>query len=118
MKKNEIKKLAGCYLKIVEWSNEDHCYIGTCPELFGGGVHGDDETEVYKKLCSAVEDVLMSKLRHKDPLPKPIARQKFSGKFVLRLSPALHKIIALRALKLGESINNYCIQAIQSAATT
>ena len=32
------------YLKIVEWSEEDGCYVGTCPGLMLGGVHGDDET--------------------------------------------------------------------------
>ena len=116
MKKNELKKLAGRYLKIVEWSDEDQCYIGTCPELFGGGIHGNEETKVFQQLSEAVEDVLASKLKHRDPLPQPILRQKFSGKFVLRLNPALHKAIAIHAFKHGESINSYCVKAIQSAA--
>ena len=36
------------YLKIVEWSEEDQCYVGTCPGLFYGSRHGDNEVEVYK----------------------------------------------------------------------
>ena len=44
------------YLKIVEWSEEDGCYVGTCPGLMLGGVHGADEAKVYKELCQAVED--------------------------------------------------------------
>ena len=44
------------YLKIVEWSNEDHCYVGTCPGLMLGGVHGDNKTHVYKELCQAVDE--------------------------------------------------------------
>ena len=28
------------YTLVVEWSDEDQCYIRRCPELFGGGVHG------------------------------------------------------------------------------
>ncbi len=35
------------YLKIVKWSDEDDCYVGTCPGLMLGGVHGDDEVRVY-----------------------------------------------------------------------
>jgi hypothetical protein len=31
------------YLKIVEWSEEDQCFIGSCPELFYGGCHGNRE---------------------------------------------------------------------------
>ena len=30
------------FVKIVEWSDEDHCFIGSCPELFYGGCHGSD----------------------------------------------------------------------------
>lgn len=31
------------YVKIVEWSDADQCFIGSCPDLFYGGCHGDDE---------------------------------------------------------------------------
>lgn len=43
------------YMKIVECSDEDGCYVGTCPGLMLGGVHGDDETAVYRELCQAVD---------------------------------------------------------------
>jgi hypothetical protein len=35
-------KTSNHYLKIVEWSEEDQCYVGTCPGLMRGGIHGDD----------------------------------------------------------------------------
>ncbi len=46
MTKTEIKKLAARYPKIVEWSEEDGCFVGRCPLLFDGGVHGNDEASV------------------------------------------------------------------------
>lgn len=52
------------YLKIVEWSEEDGCYIGTCPGLLWGGVHGDDEARVYQELCLVVEEVVALKAVH------------------------------------------------------
>lgn len=42
-------KRADAYLKVVGWSEEDHCYVGRCPELMLGGVHGLDEVEVYQE---------------------------------------------------------------------
>ena len=42
--------------KIVYWSDEDQCFIGVCPSLFGGGVHGDDEVKVYRELCQVVAE--------------------------------------------------------------
>lgn len=44
-------KPADIYLKIVEWSEEDACYIGTCPGLIHGGIHGENEAKVYEELC-------------------------------------------------------------------
>ena len=29
------------YVKIVEWSDEDQCFVGSCPGLLYGGCHGD-----------------------------------------------------------------------------
>jgi hypothetical protein len=34
------------YTKIVEWSDEDSRYIGSCQDLFYGGCHGNDEQQV------------------------------------------------------------------------
>ena len=36
------------YLKIVEWSEEDQCYVGSCPNLIYGGCHGNNEAEVTR----------------------------------------------------------------------
>ena len=64
-------KLSDQYLKIVEWSQEDNCYVGTAPGLIYGGVHGDNEIEVYRELVEAVEEAI--ELYHKDnkSLPHP-----------------------------------------------
>ena len=48
MKKHDTThKTAAHYQKIVYWSGEDDCYIGQCPALFGGGVHGHDELNLH-----------------------------------------------------------------------
>lgn len=43
---DEMKEAAK-YLKIVEWSDEDQCFVGSCPGLFHGGCHGTDEQAVF-----------------------------------------------------------------------
>ena len=30
------------YVKNVEWSEQDQCFLGSYPGLFYGGCHGDD----------------------------------------------------------------------------
>ena len=42
------------YVKIVEWSDHDGCFFGSCPELFYGGCHGDDSRVVFDELCQII----------------------------------------------------------------
>ena len=44
------------YLKIVEWSDEDQCYVGSVPGWIGKCCHGDKEERVYQKLCQIVDE--------------------------------------------------------------
>jgi predicted HicB family RNase H-like nuclease len=116
MTRKQIKEQAARYAKYVEWSDEDQCFIGRCPGLFAGGVHGRDEAQVYAELCEAAEEWI--ELLHKDgrALPEPTADQKkYSGKFVLRADPALHRRLALKALAAGESLNSFCVKALARA---
>lgn len=101
------------YLKIVEWSDEDNCYVGRAPGLMLGGVHGDDETKVYKQLCAAVEEWIEIYENDGDPLPAATLKKDYSGKFNLRVGKELHEQIAINALKRGESLNKFCVETIK-----
>jgi predicted RNase H-like HicB family nuclease len=59
------------YVKIVEWSEEDGCFVGSSPGLLFGGRHGDDERQVFEELCRIVDETI--DLYHQDgkPLPPP-----------------------------------------------
>ena len=52
-------KLSDRYLKIVEWSEEDGCYVGRCPGLMLGGVHGMDA--LYPPLQQKADEVMKEK---------------------------------------------------------
>ena len=101
------------YFKIVEWSEEDQCYIGCCPGLMLGGIHGYDEAEVYKELCQAVEEWIRIYKEDGDPLPPPTAGKEYSGKFVIRVGKDLHKILVVKAIRNGESLNSYCVNVLR-----
>ncbi len=61
------------YHKWVEWSDEDHVYIGKCPDLITG-IHGDNPTELYAELCEVVDDVIHHFESEGRPLPTPHVR--------------------------------------------
>jgi len=104
------------YLKLVEWSEEDRCYIGTCPTLMLGGIHGKDEPTVYKELCAAVEEWIDICEEDGEPLPEPTAGKDYSGKFVVRVGKELHKGLAIEALRAGKSLNSFCVEKLEKGS--
>lgn len=70
------------YVKIVEWSDDDQCFVGSCRGLLLGGCHGDDEIAAFEQLCEAVgEAIYLYKLDGK-PLPPPTSGRDFAEKLL------------------------------------
>jgi predicted HicB family RNase H-like nuclease len=112
MTKAELVKSAAQYPKIVEWSEEDSVFIGRCPDLFDGGVHGKDEAIVYAKLVALTLEWV--EILHGDRVQLPKARnsEAYSGKFIVRVSPSFHQRLVLRAKAAGESLNSYVAKTL------
>jgi predicted RNase H-like HicB family nuclease len=70
------------YAKIVEWSEQDQCFVGSCPGLIYGGCHGDDEKQVFEELCSIVEEVIEVYKRDNKPLPPPTSGKDYANKML------------------------------------
>ena len=68
------------YIKIVEWSDEDQCFVGQCPGIVGPCCHGDNEAEVYAELCSIVDEWLEIFRQDGKPLPPPTAGQGIANR--------------------------------------
>ena len=73
-------KESALYAKIVEWSEEDQCFVGSSPGLVYGGCHGADEVAVFEELCHVVEETVA--LYHADgkPLPPPTSGRDYANK--------------------------------------
>lgn len=65
------------YVKLVEWSDDDHCFIGSCPELFYGGCHGSDKRRVFAELCKLVDLTIETYEQSGRPLPAPLSGREF-----------------------------------------
>lgn len=68
------------YVKIVEWSDEDGCYVGSSPGLLLGGCHGDDERQVFDELCQIVEETIELYRQDGRALPPPTSGRDFANK--------------------------------------
>ena len=68
--------------KIIEWSEENQCFVGSCPSLFYGGCHGADEKQVFAELCGIVEEVITLYQQDGKPLPPVTAGRDYANKML------------------------------------
>jgi len=66
-------KIIDQYHKWIEWSDEDHTYIGKCPDLISG-IHGEDPIALYKDLCDLLEEIIQHFQSEHRVLPPPSVR--------------------------------------------
>ena len=74
--------------------------------------------EVFRRISEIVEEHL--RIREEDGLPIPPAtlQKDYSGKFLLRVGPALHKALAIRATMAGDGLNEFCVKQLDEAVVT
>ena len=70
------------YVKIVEWSDEDQCFVGSCPGLFYGGCHGDDEKQVFSELCEIVDETIELYAQNGKFLPPATSGKDYANKML------------------------------------
>jgi len=68
------------YVKIVEWSEDDQCYVGSAPGLIFGGCHGQNEKEVFDELCQIVDEAITIYEKEGKPLPPPTSGRDYANK--------------------------------------
>ena len=110
-----MKSKAKAYMKVIEWSEEEGCYIGSAPPLIGPCCRGTTEEEVYQQLAVTVDEWLMELERKRNALPEPSAGRNYSGKFIVRVSPEIHRALAIRAMLEHRSLNSFVEMALRSA---
>lgn len=75
-------KASARYVKIIEWSDEDQCYVGSCPGLFYGGCHGDNEEAVFVELCELVEETIELYHEERKRLPPATVGKNYATKML------------------------------------
>ncbi len=68
------------YVKIVAWSEEDQCYVGSSPGLIYGGCHGEEESAVFEQLCTAVEEAIALYRADGKSLPPATSGRDYANK--------------------------------------
>jgi predicted HicB family RNase H-like nuclease len=103
------------YTYRVSWSPEDSEYVGTVLEYPSLSWLAEDEREAFDGIRRVVAEVVADLVANGEPVPVAIADRDFSGKVLLRVTPARHRTIALRAAEQGVSMNRYLNDIVADA---
>lgn len=71
MTRSEIHELGRRYPRVIRWSDEDGCYIGSLPDVCGDCTHGDTPEEVAANLEECAELYVENTLAEGLPLAEP-----------------------------------------------
>ena len=96
------------YLAEIDYSDEDALFTGRLAGIDDViGFHGQSVSELRAAMVEAVEDYLATckKLGRKP-------QKTYSGKFLVRLEPAVHARAAIAAQAEGKSLNAWIGEAI------
>lgn len=102
------------YTYRVTWSAEDGEYAGLCAEFPSLSWLAETRSEALEGIVALVADVVDDMRSNGEPIPEPLAERRYSGRFVVRVPPAQHRELVIKAREAGVSLNRYVSQKLAS----
>ncbi|MCP4379295.1 MAG: toxin-antitoxin system HicB family antitoxin [bacterium] len=93
------------YTYRVTWSQDDKEYVGLCAEFPGLSWLASSQEAALKGIRSVVSTSVADMRKTKEPIPEPLAGKRYSGRFMVRIPPDVHRNLTLKAAEEGISLN-------------
>jgi len=93
------------YTYRVTWSENDEEYVGLCAEFPSLSWLAKKPETALKGIRDLVADVVKDMQKTGEKTPQPLAEKNYSGKFMVRVPPEIHRELAIQAAESGVSLN-------------
>ena len=93
------------YTYRVTWSEDDQEYVGLCTEFPSLSWLDQTPESALKGVREIVESIIKDMKLTDEEIPQPIAGKRYSGKFMVRVPPEVHRNLAIQASESGVSLN-------------
>lgn len=100
------------YTYRAEWSPEPPEYVGRCIELPWLSERAPTMREAIAAVEEAVDKYVAELEAADEDIPRPLTERQYSGKFVVRTSPALHARLTVEAAEQNVSMNQWVVQKL------
>jgi predicted HicB family RNase H-like nuclease len=93
------------YTYRVTWSEDDQEYVGLCAEFPSLSWLSKSPEAALKGIRKVVADVTKDMKDSDEKVPEPLAVRRYSGKFMVRVPPDIHRDLVIQAAESGVSLN-------------
>jgi len=93
------------YTYRVTWSEDDDEYVGLCEDFLSLSWLDLTPEAALKGIRKLVADVVKDMHTTGETVVEPIACRSYSGKFIVRVPPDVHRKLAVQAAESGVSLN-------------
>jgi len=93
------------YTYRVAWSEEDREYVGLCAEFPGLSWLARTPEASLRGIRKAVASVVRDMIESGERVPVAISTRRFSGKFIVRVPPEVHRRLVREACESNVSLN-------------
>jgi predicted HicB family RNase H-like nuclease len=93
------------YTYRVTWSQEDGQCVGLCAEFPSLSWLAATPEKALRGIRRVVADVVNDMKANNEDVPEPISSRRYSGKFMVRVPPEVHRQLALKAAEEDISLN-------------
>ena len=102
------------YTYRVTWSDEDREYVGTCLEFPSLSWLDDSPEKAISGIRAVVTECIQDMNASGEKIPEPISTKQYSGKFMVRVPPHLHRQLTIQAAETGISLNRLITSKLSS----
>lgn len=105
-------KISDKYTYRVTWSEEDEEYVALCVEFPSLSWLDKTPELALKGIRKIVAEVVSDMDKNNEKIPEPIASKNYSGKFMVRVTPQVHKNLAIQAAENHVSLNRLVLSKL------
>jgi len=93
------------YTYRITWSDDDQEYVGFCAEFPSLSWLAKRPEAALQGIRDIVEEAVGDMQRSGETPPAPISSRLYSGKFIVRIPPEVHRALAIKAAEERISLN-------------
>jgi predicted HicB family RNase H-like nuclease len=104
------------YTYRITWSDEDQEYAGLCVEFPSLSWLDKNPEAALAGIRNVVAEAVKDMKANGETPPEPLSSKRFSGKFMVRIPPELHRKLAIEAQEEGISLNRLASDKLRQEA--